>query len=365
MRFLSLFITLLLPVFAQAQEMTFGTHSNGGNCANCGWSSAQGVITKDTPDQFAAFLAEGRHSGQIVFDSPGGDLGAALKLGRMIRAAGLSTGIAKTTPMDGTPWFEISDGTCESACAFAFMGGTARFVEEGNLNPRSGRLGMHQFYTRTGSEIPSAATQQIMGQLLIYMIEMGVNPEALSLASNATAEDMYFFSLQEATRLGLHTSASVSDMDFVMKDGGLALTWSDQSASGSIWKTAWLYCDLDISAWVLEVRDYGAAGGSLGFDPQNPKDLMFETGGTRREGVIIPLEGEQHPMDGRHILDLREDGADRVIRVHLPVDLRDYPGEEFFFRTNLLRNFMIVLSADARLPDSETLDLLARACVRS
>jgi hypothetical protein len=52
---------------------------------------AEGEITENTPAEFGLITSPGT---AIYFDSPGGSLGAALTLGRMIRRAGLNTYVA-------------------------------------------------------------------------------------------------------------------------------------------------------------------------------------------------------------------------------------------------------------------------------
>lgn len=56
----------------------------------------------------------------IVFNSPGGNVGSALRLGRMIRAAGLDT-------------LQLRQLQCASACSLAFLGGVHRGAEPGSI----------------------------------------------------------------------------------------------------------------------------------------------------------------------------------------------------------------------------------------
>lgn len=66
------------------------------NCNGCETIIAEGTIQPDTPQVFARFIAQKMPNGVVRFNSPSGNLLAKLKLGEMIRSAGLSTQVGKT-----------------------------------------------------------------------------------------------------------------------------------------------------------------------------------------------------------------------------------------------------------------------------
>src|SRR3954470_12104764 len=89
-------------------------------------------------DVFRRFLAEGRSGYDVVFNSPGGDIAAAMKLGEIIREQNLHTAVGKTTgAFDAKSGFiNTTDGGqdpghCASACVWAFLSGTRRAAKEG------------------------------------------------------------------------------------------------------------------------------------------------------------------------------------------------------------------------------------------
>jgi hypothetical protein len=155
---------------------------------------AQGVITTSTPGDFQRFLAREQYQPVVYFDSPGGNLIAALQLGRIIRARGLDTFVGG--PYEAFMGFGprgaaneitrrlVSEGICFSACAYAFLGGVSRELSE------SGRYGIHQFYSG-GRPLGDASTQVAMTVLASYLDDMGVDRRLLDLAS-----------LTPSTRLG-------------------------------------------------------------------------------------------------------------------------------------------------------------------
>jgi hypothetical protein len=184
--------------------MVFKLWETGGNCNDCGWVSADGVIVASTPDDFEKFvhkeLPNSLPGVKIYFNSVGGNLLSGLQLGEMLRQRKWSTGVARSTvksvvlghlpPMRS---FTREKGECASACAYAFLGGVTR-------EAKAGDLGFHQFYSEgtvsksvSNGTIASsvASTQQIMGLLVVYLKEMGVAPELLFLASNTSPSALF------------------------------------------------------------------------------------------------------------------------------------------------------------------------------
>jgi hypothetical protein len=179
--------------------MVFTVAGNGGNCNVCSWIAAEGPITTTTPQDFEAFLGREFYQFQsagetIRLNSNGGNLIAGLVLGEAIRAHKMNTEIGRTVSEPIAPKYQAPEsGDCYSACAYAFLGGVKR-------SARAGELGFHQFYTRTtvteaikqgDLDKTMASAQQIMGLLVIYLKEMSIDPELLSLASSTDASTIF------------------------------------------------------------------------------------------------------------------------------------------------------------------------------
>lgn len=119
----------------------------------------------------------------VTFYSPGGSIFKALQLGRRIRHHGLQT-------------FQAADSVCLSACAYAFMGGAGRFAEHRSI-------GLHRtavlpgYYADTRNAV--AAVQQATAEIMMYLVEMGVDPAILQLSLSTDNGDMYFMSTYEMT----------------------------------------------------------------------------------------------------------------------------------------------------------------------
>ena len=82
------------PKSAGAERaMRFELTGNGGNCIGCEWIAAVGRITPETPALFRREIVDAYPGLAVMFESDGGDMTAALELGRLIRARGMSTSV--------------------------------------------------------------------------------------------------------------------------------------------------------------------------------------------------------------------------------------------------------------------------------
>lgn len=81
-----------------------------------------GEFTEGIAEAVEQSLAANRSVGIVVFESPGGDIEEALRIGLAIRQNGLETGVATV---------------CASACTYSFIAGRERILLPG------GRLGFH------------------------------------------------------------------------------------------------------------------------------------------------------------------------------------------------------------------------------
>lgn len=205
--------------------MIFREGFNGGNCNGCEWIIAEGTIQQNTPEVFRKFLEVKKAKGVVRFNSPGGNLLAGLKLGEMIRSAGLFTAVGKTIgeqssfdadtiqeKMPDSAVYKTPDGICASACVYAFIGGVTRFASKS-------KIGIHQFYdgkalneplAKTASAIDRSVDQLLAGLLLEYVMRMGVDARLISLASSVPPwEDMKWLSGQELLDLKIDNSETV------------------------------------------------------------------------------------------------------------------------------------------------------------
>ncbi|MGY3449052.1 hypothetical protein [Bradyrhizobium sp. USDA 4353] len=211
-----------------SKPMRFFNAGDTGNCNGCSWIAAEGTIQRDTPEVFRQFLAKGRSGYDIRFNSPGGDLTAAMRLGEMIREENLHSAVGKTSgtlDADGRFINTIDGGWdrghCASACVLAFLGGIRRHAE-------GGELGLRQLLdpepskepkASTASEPVRAADQAMMGRLIDYVLRMDASPRLLALAAS-TRGKVRWLTRQEVVDLGIEISSAYSSPMTVEPFGG-------------------------------------------------------------------------------------------------------------------------------------------------
>jgi hypothetical protein len=201
-------LAAMMVTHAAAEPMHFEAIRNGGNCAGCAYTQASGEITLDTAKNFEAFVRSQEFgTGPIRLNSLGGSLGGGILLGELFRSMGVPTEVGSSAPIDNSTELGLSDrapGVCASACAYAFLGGTDRSLDD------PARLGFHRFYQANALTEPTAKlfTGKDLGDaqittagLVLYLLKMGVDPSVISLASEAGPNEMRWISKDEAQKL--------------------------------------------------------------------------------------------------------------------------------------------------------------------
>lgn len=263
---LMLLVALVPPVAAvQAQEqppdipsMRFTVvRSNAPGCEpNCPeWISAEGTIDAGTPSLFKRTLKtlKGRQL-PVVVNSPGGNVDAALALGRMIRKNKLDIAVGVTVfsgcqpeakkcndnKGKGADYFGMAfdDGAmCNSACPLMFSGGVRRVVGD------FGYLGVHQITTtyhrekllyrttyrivngkkkvintkvvsrkNAGSYKTYEMSKAVEKTLSAYLREMGIGDGVLEIMKATPASDIRQIALDDMLTMKLVTSRDAVDL---------------------------------------------------------------------------------------------------------------------------------------------------------
>lgn len=242
---LIIWFTFFIVTAQSALGMEFREASNGGNCVGCTWLVAEGKITKNTPDDFLNFYnnLDGTRAVDIILDSPGGNLFAGMELGRLIRKLRFNTKVAVSKrPLSCKNSNDCPDyledfhaGLCESACAYAFMGGEQRMVADSDsfTGHPSSVIGLHQFYgdldksnriSKIIKEETYFSTEQFVSALILrYLTDMGVDPNVLSLAAMAGPGQMEYPSAERRKELKIdyEPDFSFGELDLEAYNGGL------------------------------------------------------------------------------------------------------------------------------------------------
>lgn len=211
---------------------------NGSMCAT--HILAQGVIESDTPERLGRFLLEAKRgklssmsSATMAFDSPGGDLLAAMRLGKMIRSARLATELApeytqviwQRYPRPNEYKAVAPRAICASACTLAFAGGVKRSVAN------ESRFGVHQFSSANG-QVGDGVTQVTVVALAEYLEQMGVDRRMLDRASVVDPRDIAWLSREEIDEFRIdNTRPQLKAWTLKASDAGEPLLILEQSVA--------------------------------------------------------------------------------------------------------------------------------------
>jgi len=155
----------------------------------------------------------------IVFHSPGGSLGEGMLMGREIRKLNLDTfASARLRAWDGPGGHEsilVANMYCMSACAYAFAGGVNRHVELGSA------IGVHQFASSILNRNSESSAQITTTLLRSYLVDMGVRPELVDIASLMAPSEMHILNATEVKRLRIdNTTRHTSAWSIIATDNG-------------------------------------------------------------------------------------------------------------------------------------------------
>lgn len=237
---------------------------------------ANGTITDGTYDRLKIFAQENNihPGGEIYLNSQTGNRLEGMRIGRLIRSLGLMTHIGNTNPNQ--------PGACVSACAFAYLGGTYRF-----MGPTS-TFGVHRFYRSQGKdqEFTIEESDAVSVQMTDYIRDMGADTHLFKYMTANTAGETVLIS--KATLQSLKVvNDGVSYAAWGMTDDTVPYLrgeLNDYNGSHSLS----LKCD----------RQSATLQGTAIFETSNPEALRLVA---QEEGVVI---GDSNvPMAGTLVSD--------------------------------------------------------------
>ena len=232
-------------------------HANPGSidCRSDGcadWIAAEGRIAAESPADLRKLLASiGNRKLPIIMNSPGGDVNAAMEMGRIIRKQRLSVALGGTRlrncpsdqPLCAKGWSDGANGVvnsigtgCFSACPFMLAGGIRRVVSPFSI------VGVHQaIMTYNQERISYRTTYQVINgkkhiisrqeisrkfvgqydstklskslrsKILAYFKEMGVDRSILDMAMSTAPQSIRLIPQDEAKKIGLVTDVASAD----------------------------------------------------------------------------------------------------------------------------------------------------------
>ena len=144
-----------------------------------------GAIAPGDADRLGERLDADPTPPEIVFlNSPGGSVMDALVIGRRLRNLGVET---RLTDAD----------ICLSACPYIFAAGSPRRASDGAL------LGVHQHFFGENTALPAFLAvediQRGQGEVMAYLIDMGVDPAVMQHALVTPPDEIYLLTPEERT----------------------------------------------------------------------------------------------------------------------------------------------------------------------
>lgn len=154
----------------------------------------------------------------ISFASNGGEVDAAMELGRILRKLGVTAVVAK-------------GDQCLSSCVFAFMGGDRRTV--------AGQIGIHRPYFASTREVPDRRLhyRQLQKKLQEFIEELDFPPSFYEAVMAVPPQSVSILTVSDLKRFYLEgTSPSIEDEADAASARGLGITlveYLQRKAAGS------------------------------------------------------------------------------------------------------------------------------------
>jgi hypothetical protein len=180
---------------------------------------ADGVFCADTDQKFQQFLIQNPPKAPntiVVLNSGGGDLGAGLRMGTIIRQLKMWTQVgsqlplmipmnenipAQTVPYIAEPASPPFPGECASACTFAFMGGIHRTIGYAS------NYAVHQFESASQTPDPNleSRTEAISATIVTYLSQMGISSDYMQYMVQKTGNNVTNLSMKLLQQLNITT----------------------------------------------------------------------------------------------------------------------------------------------------------------
>lgn len=183
-----------------------------------------GTIAPGDDNRFRNFLEKSSvpPRATVYIDSIGGDVDAAIGIGRIIREQWFSTSIGQYRLSHPDPEIPVTHreflkGHCMSAATLIYLGGRLRYFENDST------FGVHQFSFKDPSPEHLELSQLLSSKIARYVSDMGITPEFLEISSATLNNEI---DLIEADKLR-HLN--------VVTDGETDVDWSLQAVEGTLY----------------------------------------------------------------------------------------------------------------------------------
>lgn len=140
----------------------------------------------------------------VYIDSSGGNVEAAIAIGRDIRDFWFSTAIGRyvleptSEPSSITPR-KLIPGRCMSAATLIYLGGRLRYFSQGST------FGVHQFSFQNPSPEDVGRSQVLSAKIATFVADMRVSPAFLEISSSTPSNSINNVNVGDLKRLGVVT----------------------------------------------------------------------------------------------------------------------------------------------------------------
>jgi hypothetical protein len=157
--------------------------------------SAEGSIEPGAAGRFASEIeARGEYVKTVLLNSPGGAVGDALAMSKLIREKKLGTKVA-------------SGALCASSCPIVMAGGVSREAEKGAV------IGVHQIFNgsteKLSPEQAMSEAQRTTADVSRHLEEMGVKSGLWLHALETPPDRLYYLTSEEMTAFALATDGAI------------------------------------------------------------------------------------------------------------------------------------------------------------
>jgi hypothetical protein len=168
--------------------------------------NAFGKIEPGDDEKFKIFLetAAPPPRSTIYINSTGGNVEAAIGIGRQIREGWYSTSIGSyhlSTANSEIPMFErkLLAGKCYSAATLIYLGGRLRYFSDGS------EFGVHQFSYKDPTPENFVLSQALSAKIAQFIVDMGISLGFLEISSSTPGSEISIIDLERLRTLGVIT----------------------------------------------------------------------------------------------------------------------------------------------------------------
>lgn len=285
-------------------------------------------------------------------------------LGRAIRKHGLDTDVGSTL-LGADPNFpklaEQVEGYCVSACSYAFFGGVERYVG-------AGELGVHQFRSVGAEGINSSEAQTVVGLLMLYAVEMGIEPEAIIAANLMEPSGIYIFSDSELQGYNINNTIGFIEPEWAVVPQGRGMILSKNLELGVNRRVSVrLFCVGDPKTAKLLISEYYDANKLAISLPL----ISFRDGASSKQKVgmnfdqpFVSISGVSYGLQIGDVdfQDLSDGWA--AISLNIPKSLLSESAEaQISFDPRFPRVYWPLLFVSMQIPSVELLNLMSYNCI--